>query len=120
MNGLHALQLIVAYDDDRVESTTIQITIDNQVPNVIIRYPDDGLKLSISDNREITIQTEVSDDLELAEVEFFIDGELVSTLNSPPYAIPWRLKLGDHILRVRALDRAGNISEAKSKITVEK
>ena len=120
LNGLHALQLIVAYDDDRVESTTIQITIDNQVPNVIIRYPDDGLKLSISDNREITIQTEVSDDLELAEVEFFIDGELVSTLNSPPYAIPWRLKLGDHILRVRALDRAGNISEAKSKITVEK
>ncbi|MCK4897573.1 MAG: hypothetical protein KAS38_02255 [Anaerolineales bacterium] len=65
------------------------------------------MKLSISDNREITIQTEVSDDLELAEVEFFIDGELVSTLNSPPYAIPWRLKIGDHILRVRAYRPGG-------------
>jgi membrane carboxypeptidase/penicillin-binding protein len=120
LNGLHALQLIVAYDDDRVESTTIQVTIDNQAPKVVIRYPDDGQEFSISDNREITIQTEISDDLDLAEVEFFIDGELVSTLISPPYAIPWRLKIGDHILRVRASDRAGNISEAKSKIIVER
>jgi hypothetical protein len=86
----------------------------------VIRYPDDSQKLSISETREITIQTEVSDDMDLAEVEFFIDGELVSTLTSPPFAIPWRLKVGDHILRVRATDRAGNISEAKSKIIVER
>jgi membrane carboxypeptidase/penicillin-binding protein len=120
LNGLHALQLIVAYDDDSVESTIIQVTIDNQAPKVVIRYPDVGQVLLISDHREITIQTEVSDDMDLAEVEFFIDGELVSTLTSPPFAIPWRLKVGDHILRVRATDRAGNISEAKSKIIVER
>ena len=120
LNGLHTLQLIVAYDDDSVESTTIQVTIDNQAPDVIIRYPEDGQELSISEVREVTIQTEVSDDLDLAVVEFFIDGELVSTLTSPPYAIPWRLTVGDHILRVRASDRASNISEAKSKIIVGK
>jgi len=118
LNGLHALQLIVAYDEDRIESTTIQVTIDNQAPKVVIRYPDDGQEFSISDNREITIQTEVSDDMDLAEVEFFIDGEIVSTLTSQPFAIPWRLKIGDHILRVRASDRARNISEVKSKIIV--
>jgi membrane carboxypeptidase/penicillin-binding protein PbpC len=119
-DGLHALQLIVVYDDESVESSTIQITIDNQAPHVVIRYPEDGIMLSLSDDQEITIRTEASDDLDLAEVEFFIDGKLVGTLTSPPYAIPWRLKVGDHVLRVKASDRAGNISQVESKIMVER
>ena len=119
LSGLYALQLIVTYDDDIVESTTTQVTIDNQEPNVVIRYPQENQVIHLSKSAAITILVDASDDLELAEVEFFVDSDLVATLNSPPYAFPWKVKTGEHSLRVRASDRAGNVSDARVKILVE-
>jgi membrane peptidoglycan carboxypeptidase len=120
LSGLYVLQLIVTHEDDTVESSTIQVTIDNQKPQVHIQYPQDGQVFTITETETITIQADVSDDLELAKVEYFIDGDLVTELTSPPYAIPWKIKVGEHILRVRAFDKAGNISEESLTITVER
>jgi membrane carboxypeptidase/penicillin-binding protein len=119
LSGLYALQLIVTFEDDIVESTTVQVTVDNQKPHVLIRYPQESQEIRLSDIEAITILADVSDDLELAEVEFFINGELVAILSSPPYAIPWEIKIGEHSLRVRASDRAGNVSDARVRILVE-
>jgi len=120
LSGLYALQLIIAHEDDTVESSTIQVTIDNQKPQVHIRYPQDGQKFTLSETDAITIQADVSDDLELAKVEYFIDGDLVTELTSPPYVIPWNIKIGKHILRVRVIDKAGNFSEESLTIIVER
>ncbi len=119
LNGLYALQLVVTYEDDAVESTTIQVTVDNQKPIVNIRYPQKNQEFQISETGTITILADISDDLELAEAEFFIDGELVATLISPPYAFPWKTTIGDHSIRVRASDQAGNVSDARVRILVE-
>jgi membrane carboxypeptidase/penicillin-binding protein PbpC len=119
LSGLYALQLIVSYEDQTVESATIQVTVDNQKPQVDIQYPQDKGIFSLSQNEEITILVEATDDLELAAVEILIDGNLVTSLNSPPYAYPWKLQIGEHILRVRAIDKAGNISDARIGIMVE-
>jgi membrane carboxypeptidase/penicillin-binding protein len=119
LSGLYALQLIVSYEDQTVESTTIQVTVDNQKPEVDIHYPQDKQVFSLSESEEITLLVEASDDLELAVVEFIIDGDLVASLNSPPYAYPWRLRSGDHILQVTSIDRAGNVRDAKVIIFVE-
>jgi membrane carboxypeptidase/penicillin-binding protein len=120
LSGLYALQLIVTFEEDIVESTTIQVTVDNQKPQVLIRYPQENQEIRLSVTETVTILADVSDDLELAEVEFFINGELVATLNSPPYAFPWKGKTGEHFLRVSAADRAGNVSNARVRILVEK
>jgi membrane carboxypeptidase/penicillin-binding protein len=119
LNGLFALQLIVSYEDQTVESATIQVTVDNEKPEVDILYPHNTQVFLLSDNEEITILVAASDDLELDAVEFHIDGDLVGSLEFPPYAYPWRLSSGEHTLQVKAIDRAKNVREAKVIIFVE-
>lgn len=120
LSGLYALQLIVTHQDGTVESATVQVTIDNQKPEVKIRYPEEDQLISLSEIDEITFLVDVSDDLELVEVEFLVDGDLLTTLNYPPFAAPWKTKLGEHILRVRATDRAGNLSIAQLRFVVDR
>jgi membrane peptidoglycan carboxypeptidase len=120
LSGLYALQLIVTYNDETVESTTIQVTVDNHPPEVDIVYPQDEQKFVLSENNAITILADVSDDLELSEVDFYIDEDKVATLQSPPYVYLWEIELGEHILRVRALDRAGNVNDTQIRVFVEK
>lgn len=120
LSGLYVLQLLVSYQDERVETATIQVTVDNQAPQMQLRYPADGGHFDFQDTNTIAIQAEASDDLELAEVEFFVDGELLATLSSPPFVVLWDTSIGEHVINVRAYDRAGNMDEQKIKITVER
>lgn len=120
LSGLYAIQLLVTFEDDNVESTTVQLTVDNQAPQVLIRFPADDQHFNFVGTKMITIQADASDDLELSKVEFLVDGELLATLFSPPYAVPWGTKIGNHSIKVRAYDRAGNMSEVTAKITVER
>ena len=120
LSGLYALQLLVSYQDEQVESATIQVTVDNQAPQVLIRYPADGGWFDFVETKTIAIQAEASDDLELARVEFFLDDDLLASLTSPPYVVHWETRLGEHIVKVRAYDRAGNRDEDIVQITVER
>jgi membrane carboxypeptidase/penicillin-binding protein len=119
LSGLYALQLIVSYADGTVESATIQVTIDNQKPHVNIQYPGEDDIFSLSQEKEFTILVEANDDLEMSVVEIFIDGNLVASLKNPPYAFPWNMRIGEHILRVKAIDRAGNVSDDNIRVVVE-
>lgn len=119
LSGLYALQLIVSYEEGTVESATIQVTVDNQKPRLNIQYPGEDDIFSFSQEEELSILVDATDELELAVVEIFIDDDLVASLNHPPYAYPWSMVLGEHILRVRAVDKAGNASDAKIIFFVE-
>ncbi len=60
---------------------------------------------------KVSIQPVAWDDTGVEKVEFSIDGALVFTAYSPPYALPLDTRLypnGEHILAARVLDRAGN------------
>lgn len=119
LNGLYALQLLVVRQDKSVDSAIIQVTVDNHPPNVKILYPEDGQEFSFSPMRIVTFQTEVSDDLALNQVDFYVDSELVGTVSKAPFAFPWQAKKGPHTLRVVATDQAGNESEATSEFTIK-
>lgn len=120
LSGLYVLQLLVKHTDDSIDFATIPVTIDNQAPQVLILHPEDGGQLMSRKPEEVTIQTDVSDNISVASVEYYIDGELIATIFSPPFVAPWTTELGDHILRVRAIDQAGNISEARVQFEVLK
>jgi hypothetical protein len=62
---------------------------------------------------------DVSDDLGAAQVEFYLDGRLLTTFLQPPYGISWECVPGEHSLRVVAVDQAGNTSEATVEFTVK-
>ncbi len=57
---------------------------------------------------------EVSSVAEVARVDFFVDGELVGSLEAPPFTV--RVDVGEenrsHHLRVQAIDQSGQVSEA--------
>jgi membrane carboxypeptidase/penicillin-binding protein PbpC len=119
LSGLFVLQLIVTYENDRVETSIIQVRIDNQDPEIRILYPKDKQNFKQDESETITLQVEVGDDLGLNRVEFYIDSELTATLNSPPYVLPWRVDVGEHYFKVIAYDQAGNTADAEVRIMVE-
>ena len=110
LRGLYALQLQAIYRDQRVETALVQVTVDNQPPEITIVYPKDTQEVPKSTS-DIILQAQVSDDLALKDVEFFIDNVLINTLTQAPFAVAWHPKSGTHTLRVKAADQAGNSSE---------
>ena len=119
LSGLHILQLLVAYDNDRVASSLVQVTIDNQVPEINFRFPEDGQIIDSHEIDSITILADASDNLGIDKVEISIDGDILASINSPPYAVPWRITSGKHIIRGTAYDHAGNKTDTRVQIIVE-
>jgi membrane peptidoglycan carboxypeptidase len=112
LSGLYAVQLLVIRKDQRVDRFVTQVTVDNQPPQVSIHYPTEGQLISRTKTSSILFQVDASDDLELAQVHFYLDGVLMATLSQAPFALPWQTPLpGKHDLLVEAIDLAGNKNE---------
>jgi hypothetical protein len=111
LSGLFALQLLVVDQAQRVEAVTIQLTVDNSPPEVAIRYPSEGQRFVYPQESEIAFQVDAADELNLAAVEFYLDGKLLATRRAAPFVVPWQGRIGQHTLRVRAVDLAGNSAE---------
>lgn len=118
INGLYALQLLVVGENEHIESVSIQVTIDNNPPEIKIIFPTADQVFNFPATRTITLQVDALDDFQLATVEFYLDGNLVSARKSPPFVHPWEVSLGQHKLKVKAVDLAGNSSEAEVDFTV--
>ncbi len=115
LSGLYAVQLLVVRADQRVDSDVIQVTIDNQSPEVSILYPADGQELP---DGQITFQANASDNLNLIEVSFFIDNRLVGSLTQAPFAYVWQSTIGTHKLRLEAVDLAGNSTSTEIQFSI--
>lgn len=120
LSGLYAVQLLVVHSDQSVEIATTQVTVDNQSPQVSLWTPRDGDVLSPGSQGDVILRAEASDDLSLVRVEFWVDGQFVASQPQAPFVIAWKGKAGHHTLTVRALDLAGNSSEATLSFTLEK
>jgi len=56
---------------------------------------------------------------ELVDVRFYVDGNVLATLNSPPYSVLWQLLPGQHTFLAEARDAAGQIwSSEEVRISV--
>jgi hypothetical protein len=119
LNGLYAVQLQAVRTDQRVDTAVIQVTVDNTLPQISILYPQEGQELDDTSDRQITFQTQISDNLSLAEVEFYIDGERIAALEEAPFELTWNTSPGEHTLRVIARDRAGNEAEKTVRYRVK-
>jgi membrane peptidoglycan carboxypeptidase len=119
LDGLYALRLMVLRSDNRVEQAIVQVTLDNTPPEIAIQYPQAGQGLSLAQEPQIALQAQVQDAF-LAEVVFYMDGEKVGNISTAPFGILWQAEKGEHILRITAKDRAGNVGETEIKFTVLK
>lgn len=119
-NGRH--RLTAHATDDRGTTTIsepVDVTInrsasDTQPPEVSIVEPAalaDGLTGMVS------FRADATDNVGVAQVEFQVDGVPLATVRSAPYVASIDTSLhaaGQHVLRVRARDDAGNQSEWSS------
>ncbi|MEJ2757696.1 MAG: Ig-like domain-containing protein [Anaerolineales bacterium] len=119
LDGLYAIRLQVVGEDQSVETVAIQVTVDNQTPQVQILSPTPRQTFTFPEERQITFQAQVDDNLGIARVEFWLNGSLLSNLSDPPYAVPWRGSVGEHELEVRAIDLAGNVAVELVTFSVE-
>ncbi|HEX6304062.1 MAG TPA: transglycosylase domain-containing protein [Anaerolineales bacterium] len=120
LSGLYALQLLVVRGEQQVDTHSLQVRVDNEAPEVEIRYPQAGQRFNYPQDRVITFQVDASDNLGLAVLEFIVDGELINTLAIPPFTVPWDASPGTHTLSVVAEDGAGNQSESALRFVVER
>jgi hypothetical protein len=122
LDGLYSVQLVVVKNDPNggpfvFETSTIQVTIDNQPPSVSLVTPVDGETFSVDDD-SIVIQPQPQDNLSLDRVVIYVDGVAVSTATVAPYAYRWNITgPGLHTIQVRAYDAAGNVADS-SQITI--
>lgn len=98
---------------------TFSVMVDTAAPVVAIAYPVAGSTVS---GRSVTLSATASDaGSGVSKVEFYVDGRLLATDTSSPYAATWNLrkvtKTG-HTITVRAYDAAGNKAEATSSVIV--
>jgi membrane peptidoglycan carboxypeptidase len=118
LSGLYALQLVVVRQDGQVNTAAVAVTIDNQAPSVRLVLPEPGQTFTWPRDQEAVIQAEASDDLQLARVEFYVDGAMLEAVEAPPYSTRWPLgRFGDHVLFARAYDMAGNTADSE-RVTI--
>lgn len=119
MEGIYTIQLLAVQTDQSIQSATILVSVDNQPPNISIQHPYHKEIIPASAYQELIIQADVQDHYGIQSVDFYLDGELLSTRFSPPYLTAWKPFPGEHSLVVVAVDQAGNQSTSESIFTIE-
>lgn len=104
-----------AYDENLNSSTSNVVTVtvqqqDITPPTVTILYPPAGT--SVDSSETVNISVDVNDDVGVDRVEFYIDGDLLSTDTTAPYKYGWDTtgyRAGrSHTIYVKAYDPSGN------------
>ncbi len=113
-NGAHTLQSRASDAAGNVgSSTTVSVTVDNDTtaPATSITTPANGATVSGT----ASVTASATDDVGVTSVEFLLDGAVVATDASSPYAWSWNTTTasnGAHTLQSRASDAAGNVGSS--------
>ncbi|PIE80505.1 MAG: hypothetical protein CSA11_07845 [Chloroflexi bacterium] len=111
LSGLYTILLTVLHEDGRFEESSVHVTIDNQPPEAEILFPLPNQEI-FTDEEWVLIQAQVTDDLSLESVAFYVDNAAVPFAIStvPPFTEKWTIPgPGCHTFRVVAVDAAGNV-----------
>jgi len=125
--GLHTLKA-KAYDTSGLSAeSSVTINVSN-TPLILDTIPPVVTIVSPANNSSLyspgftTIVTDVTDNVAVAKVEFYVDGVLTSTVNAAPYQYGWRLKKnnrGVHIINVKAYDSSSLTSTSQITVTIK-
>ncbi|MBX3085528.1 MAG: transglycosylase domain-containing protein [Anaerolineae bacterium] len=114
LDGLYTLRLGLTLSDGRFEPSILQVTVDNVAPTVHFTAPEQNDSFRVSDS-VVKLTTDVSDNLAVAKVEFYHNGELITTIENAPFSADWVIdKAGVHTFMAVAYDTAGNIGQSET------
>jgi membrane carboxypeptidase/penicillin-binding protein PbpC len=124
LSGLYTIQLSVVDHNQAERLANVQVTVDNEPPQVKLNHPYPGSQHSRSDveGAWFTIQVDAVDNLRMDRVEFYLDGAQVGISTVSPYAFKVMLSdvsAGQHEVWAIGFDAAGNSAETEHvQITV--
>lgn len=119
-DGLFALRLMVIKENLQIDTHTIQVSVDNTAPEGKIIYPVESQSIARSSQGTITLQADVFDNVGIAAVEWWLDGQLVGKNTKTPYSYPISITSGEHKLSMHVFDIAGNTLQTEEiNFTVE-
>jgi membrane peptidoglycan carboxypeptidase len=111
--GLYALRLVVEREGQQLESTLLQVTVDNIPPELSILTPQPAEDLLPNSKGEVVFQARPTDNLGVREVRWYVDGDLFAVRQQAPYSAFLQLASGDYLLEVEAVDQAGNLTRSE-------
>jgi hypothetical protein len=117
LDGLFTLRLMVVYEQNRVEQSLVQVTLDNTPPQVLVLYPQAGQVISLDEEPQIPILVQVEEAYQ-SQVVIYVDGRQVGSISSAPFGVLWQAEAGAHVVVVTATDRTGNTGTTEIRFTV--
>jgi membrane carboxypeptidase/penicillin-binding protein PbpC len=112
LSGLYALRLMVIHGGQQVQTATLQVTVDNSPPRAWIQYPSPEQAVDLSPSGTITLLAQAEDQIGLQQVDWMIDGLLISRQEQGPYHHTWNATPGAHTVQLQVTDLAGNRAES--------
>jgi penicillin-binding protein 1C len=95
-DGLYSLQLTVVDHSQNFRRATIYVTVDNTAPEAVVSYPWPGRVYELEAADEwANLTAEVSDNVQIDRVEFYVDDELYDFSVVEPYGVKWVLEMKD-------------------------
>ena len=94
-------------------SAAVNVTVDNIAPAVNITSPAAGATVSAT----VTITADASDSSGVTQVQFFVDGALLSSDSTAPYSASWDTTAtanGAHSLSAQATDGQGSVGASET------
>ena len=103
----------------RGQSRGVIVASDTLAPTLTIISPAAG---DVLGGRNTGFTAAASDASGIRSVAFYVDTTLLATVTAPPYSVninTRKLAAGAHVLRARATDGAGNVTEQSIAVTVK-
>jgi penicillin-binding protein 1C len=94
-DGLYSLKLTVVENSQNIKQSSMYVTVDNQPPEAAVGYPWAGRIYELETDEWANLTANVSDNVQIDKVEFYLDDELVDYSVVEPYAIKWVLEMED-------------------------
>lgn len=110
-DGIYALQLVFIQERQGIEKVSLIVSVDNTPPSMTFTTDLNGGEIPFQEGGEILFEVEFENNSEIDQVEFYLNGELLSSRKLAPYIYLWSMIPGEYVLQITAQDQAGNSVE---------
>ena len=112
--AVYTLRLTMVHTDNTPETSYVSVTVDNLPPQIVLAEPITGSEYHLGQDVYVPLQATPEDNVQMAYVEFYRDGELITTSEVWPYSARWEItEVGEYTFWAVAYDAAGNSAESE-------
>jgi hypothetical protein len=116
--AVYTLRLTMVRADNSLQTAYASVTVDNQPPRVALSKPTGGTQYREGQDVYVPLQADPEDNVQMAYVEFYRNGEQFATSEEWPYTARWEIaETGPQTFWAVAYDAAGNSAES-GRVTI--